>query len=141
MKKIFKKIDALLSKEKGSIIKDPGGKNRICLIYPNIYQVGISNLGFQAVYRILNSKNNLVCERAFLPAQDDMKFYEDGHSLVSMESRTPVHEFDIIAFSLSFENDYPNILKILKLSKIPFFSMQRSNAEPLLIAGGVLCFF
>jgi len=140
MKKIFKKIDALLSKEKGSITKDPGGKNRICLIYPNIYQVGISNLGFQTVYRIFNSRDDVVCERAFLPAQDDMKFYEDGHSLVSMESRTPVHEFDIIAFSLSFENDYPNILKILKLSKIPFFTVQRSNAEPLLIAGGVLCF-
>lgn len=137
MRKIFEKIDALLKKEKGTIFKEHGGRIRICLIYPNLYQIGISNLGFQTVYRLFNQRKDVVCERAFLPERDEE--YRD-YPLFSFESKTPLYEFDILAFSLCFENDYPNILKILELGKVPYYSFQRDFNHPLVIAGGVLCF-
>lgn len=137
MRKIFEKIDALLEKEKGTIFKDHGGRIKICLIYPNLYPIGISNLGFQTVYRLFNQRKNIVCERAFFPKDvEDYKKYP----IVSFESKTPIYAFDILAFSLCFENDYPNILRILELGKIPYYSFQRDFNHPLIIAGGVLCF-
>lgn len=137
MRKIFDRIDALLEKEKGTIFKEHGGRVKICLIYPNYYQVGISNLGFQSVYRLFNERKDVVCERAFLPEKE-----EDfvNNPLVSFESKKPLYDFDVLAFSLCFENDYPNILKILKLSKIPYNVSERDFNHPLLVAGGVLCF-
>lgn len=137
MRKIFERIDALIQKERGTIFKEHGGRIKICLIYPNLYPIGISNLGFQTVYRLFNQRKDVVCERAFLP--DKLQDYEN-HPLVSFESKTPLYEFDILAFSLCFENDYPNILKILKLGKVPPYSFERSFKHPLLIAGGVVVF-
>ncbi len=139
MRKIVEKINFLLNKEKGTIKKDHGGKTKICLIYPNIYKIGISNLGFQAVYRLFNERKDVVCERSFLPYPEDFSEYSDI-ALFSFESKKPLHQFDILAFSLCFENDYPNILKILALSKLPILSKDRKPYHPLLIAGGVLCF-
>ncbi|MGB9891250.1 radical SAM protein [Thermodesulfovibrio yellowstonii] len=137
MRKIFEKINALLEKEKGTIFKEHGGRIRICLIYPNLYPIGISNLGFQTVYRLFNQRKDIVCERVFLPKDiEDYKKYP----LVSFESKTPIYAFDILAFSLCFENDYPSILKILELGKVPYYSFQRNFNHPLVIAGGVLCF-
>lgn len=137
MRKIFEKINALLEKEKGTIFKEHGGRIRICLIYPNLYPIGISNLGFQTVYRLFNQRKDIVCERAFLPK--DIEDYKK-HPLVSFESKTPIYAFDILAFSLCFENDYPSILKTLELGKVPCYSFQRNFNHPLVIAGGVLCF-
>lgn len=139
MRKIVEKINFLLNKEKGTIKKDHGGKTKICLIYPNVYKIGISNLGFQAVYRLFNERKDVVCERSFLPYPEDVSEYRES-TLLSFESKKPLYEFDILAFSLCFENDYPNILKILALSKIPLLSKDRKPYHPLLIAGGVLCF-
>lgn len=140
MRKIAEKIDALLKKENGAVFKEHGGRVKICLIYPNTYQVGISNLGFQTVYRLFNKRKDTVCERAFLPSLEDIKEHETGYPLISYESKTPLYEFDILAFSLCFENDYPNILKILELGKIPLYVSQRKFHHPLVVAGGVLCF-
>lgn len=135
MKKIPENVEYFLSREKGTIFKKPGGKLRVCLIYPNVYSLGVSNLGFQTVYRLLNQRKDTLCERAFLPDN----IYEDA-TVVSFESKTPLYEFDILAFSLCFENDYPNILKILKHSKIPYLASERKAHHPLLIAGGIICF-
>lgn len=140
MRKIVESIDSLLKKEKGTIFKDHGGKIKICLVYPDIYQVGITNLGFQTVYRLFNLRKDVVCERAFLPSQHEIGIYEKGYPLLSMESKKPLYEFDIVAFSLCFENDYPNILKILNFAKIPYNTNQRNHKHPLIVAGGVLCF-
>ncbi|GAB6182506.1 radical SAM protein [Thermodesulfovibrio hydrogeniphilus] len=140
MKKIYAKIDEILNSEKGVIRKDHGGKIKICLIYPDIYQVGISNLGFQTVYRLFNERKDVVCERCFLPQKEEIFEYEKGISLISYESKKPLYEFDIIAFSLCFENDYPNVIKILELAKIPYLTSERTYEYPLIIAGGVLCF-
>ncbi len=139
MRKIIEKVNSLLKKEKGTIRKDPGGKIKVCLLYPNIYRIGIGNLGFQTVYRLFNERKDVVCERSFLPSEEDLKEYENKE-LFSYESKIPLYEFDIIAFSLSFENDYPNIIKILQLSKIPTLRAERKSFHPLVIAGGVACF-
>jgi radical SAM superfamily enzyme YgiQ (UPF0313 family) len=141
-RKLKEKIDSLLSKEKGTVYKDPGGKINISLVYPNTYYVGMSNLGFQGVYGLLNRMNDVVCERVFLPGDEDMEEYlRTDTELFSMESKRTLSRFDIVAFSVSFENDYPNILKILKLSRLPFRSSERKPYHPLLIMGGVCAFF
>lgn len=140
--KLKERIDYLLSKEKGTIYKDPGGKINIALVYPNSYHVGMSNLGLQGIYGFLNSMRDVVCERAFLPDDSDIDEYlRTDTELFSMESKRPLNRFDIIAFSVSFENDYPNILKILELSKIPSRSLDRGFYYPLIIMGGVCAFF
>ncbi len=141
-RRFIEKVDFLLSKEKGAIFKDPGGKINICLVYPNAYHVGMSNLGFQGIYGLLNKRDDIVCERAFLPDDIDIEEYIRTETPVfSFESKRPLNRFDIVAFSISFENDYPNILKILEISTIPFISSERNKYHPLLIAGGVCCFF
>ncbi|MCL4457196.1 MAG: radical SAM protein [Nitrospirae bacterium] len=141
-RRLVEKVDALLSKEKGAVSKDPGGKINICLVYPNTYHVGMSNLGFQGIYGLLNKRDDVVCERAFLPDERDIEEYIRTETpIFSFESKRPLNKFDIVAFSISFENDYPNILKILDISKIPFNTSERNEYHPLLIAGGVCCFF
>lgn len=141
-KKITAKIETLLSGEKGTFYKDPGGKINICLLYPNTYHIGMSNLGFQGIYTLLNSRPDIVCERAFLPDEGDREEYlRTGAGIISMESRRPLSRFDIIAFSVSFENDYPNILRILEMSRIPFRAKERKDIHPLVIMGGVCAFF
>ncbi|MCX5718536.1 MAG: radical SAM protein [Nitrospirae bacterium] len=140
--RLIEKADELLSKEKGTVYKDPGGRITIALVYPNTYHVGMSNLGFQGIYGLLNKMDNVVCERAFLP--EDMDFDEyvrTGTELFSLESKKPLHRFDIVAFSVSFENDYPNIARIFNLSRLPLRHSDRNPYHPLIIIGGVCTFF
>lgn len=135
---LIEKTDLLLSGEQGTVFKDPGGRISVCLIYPNTYRVGMANLGFQGIYGMLNRRDDVVCERAFLPDEEDAAlFRRTGTRLFSLESKRPVGAFDIAAFSIPFENDYPNILRILELAKIPFLSGRRDRFQPLLVAGGV----
>jgi len=129
--------EALLSKEKGVIFKNWGGKIRIGLIFPNYYNVGISNLGFQYVYALFNSRNDVVCERIFLPEPQMLEEHErTATPLLSLESLRPLRDFHILAFSLSYENDYPNVLRMLELSQIPLLAEERRAQDPLVIAGG-----
>jgi radical SAM superfamily enzyme YgiQ (UPF0313 family) len=140
--KLKEKIDSVLSQEQGTVYKDPGGKINIALVYPNTYHVGMSNLGFQGIYGLLNKMHDVVCERVFLPDDEDMEEYlRTDTELFTMESKRTLGRFDIIAFSVSFENDYPNIIEILKLSRIPFRSLDRNSTYPLIILGGVCAFF
>jgi radical SAM superfamily enzyme YgiQ (UPF0313 family) len=128
---LLQTIRRRLASEIGVVRKDHGGRLRVCLVYPNTYHVGMSSLGFQAVYNLLSSQPDVVCERAFVP---------DGEGLrggpVSYESQTPVHGFDIIAFSVSFELDYLGLARVLRLAKVPTFSAERGEQDPLVIAGG-----
>lgn len=118
--------------------KDPGGKVRVCLVYPNLYGLGMGNLGFQMIYRMLNSLVGCVCERAFLPAPGDIEEYlRSSTELFSYESQSRLSDFDIIAFSVSFEGDYLNIPKILALAGVPVFSAERDALVPLVLAGGI----
>ncbi len=122
--------------EVGAIRKRWRGRTRVALVYPNRYHVGMSNLGLQAVYGQLNRRDDVVCERVFLP--------EDAESaagrLTTLESGRPVADVDIIACSVSFESDYPHLLTILARAGIPLRAAERSPQHPLVIAGGVACF-
>lgn len=141
-RKIAAKIDSLLSRERGTVYKDPGGKISVCIVYPNTYHIGMSNLGFQGIYTALNARADVVCERAFFPDEEDRGEYLRTRSeIVSLESKRPLNRFDIVAFSVSFENDYPNVLAILDMARIPARAAQRENIHPLLIMGGVCAFF
>ncbi len=105
----------------------------VALVYPNTYHVGMSNLGFQTVYRLLNDVDGIVCERSFLP---DPATIHTG-DIISVESQRPLSTFDIIAFSISFENDYLNLLTIFERARIPFRASHRNATHPLVICGGV----
>ena len=122
-----------LSAETGTIRKDWRGKVSVALIYPNRYQVGMSNLGFQAVYRLMNDLEDVVCERAF-PSESQGT---GNGRLRSLESNRALADFDIIAFSISFENDYLNLLAVLAEAGLPLLSSERTPPHPLIIAGGV----
>jgi radical SAM superfamily enzyme YgiQ (UPF0313 family) len=130
-----------LARETGTVKKDWGGKISIGLTYPNHYRTGMSNLGFQVLYHLFNRKENVVAERFFLPQGKEMSLYLEGRKdLLSLESQAPMDQFDLIAFSLSFENDYPNILKILELGNIPLLSESRKDSHPFVMAGGIATF-
>jgi radical SAM superfamily enzyme YgiQ (UPF0313 family) len=148
--------------EIGVVRKDHGGRLRVCLVYPNTYFVGMSSLGFQAVYYLLNSDPSVVCERAFVPEEDSREssplrqgFGAQGvesrksrdrqaragsrslPALMSYESQMPLNQFDVIAFSVSYELDYVNVPRILRLAKLPVMAAERGDEHPLVIAGGV----
>jgi len=120
-----------LERERGTVYKDWGGKIHIALIYPNSYYLGMSNLGFQTIYGLLNSYDNIVCERAFWEPKR-LK----AETPISLESQRPLPDFDILAFSISYELDYFNIVQILKASGIPILAADRDESHPLVIAGG-----
>lgn len=133
--KLKEKAREILSNETGTIFKE--GILRVALAYPNTYQIGTSNLGLQLIYRILNSIPHISAERVYLPDREDIRFYEGGEELFSVETQRSIGEFDVVAFSVPFEGDYINMLKILELSKIPLRSADRREGFPLVIAGGM----
>jgi radical SAM superfamily enzyme YgiQ (UPF0313 family) len=120
-----------LGRERGTIYKDWGGKIDIGLIYPNSYYLGMSNLGFQTIYGILNSYDNIVCERVFWEPGKDK-----AEEPISLESQRPLTDFDVLAFSISYELDYFNVIQVLKASGIPLYASDRDGKHPLVIAGG-----
>jgi radical SAM family uncharacterized protein len=126
----------LLQSEIGAIRKQWKGRIRIALVYPNSYHVGMSSLGYQALYALLNELDQVVCERAFLPNGKEPKTVRP----TTLESGRPIAEADIVAFSISFENDYPHLLTILEQAGLPLRSAERNTRHPLVIAGGVACF-
>jgi len=127
------RIQSILKREQGVITKDWGGKLAIALVYPNQYSVGMSSLGFQSVYALLNAQADMVCERFFyaasgLPARQ--------FPALSLESQRLLDEFSVVAFSLSFEMDYLNVIDLLRREGIPPSNTVRGETYPLLIAGG-----
>lgn len=136
--RIKKKYLDLLTRESGYEKKVWGKQLSVCLVYPNVYRVAMANLGFQTVYGLINSRPDCLCERAFLPDPDDeSEFIGGALPLCSLESQKPLAEFDIVAFSIPFENDYPNILRILEMGRISLLREERSTESPLIIAGGI----
>jgi len=131
----------LLSKEVGYVRKPHGGKLRVALAFPNTYFVGMSNLGFQTVYKLFNAEEDIVCERVFLPPKTELAAQlASGAPLITLESQTPVREFDIFAFSVSFEWDYTNVLTLLRLAGIPRLAADRTAHDPLVMIGGAVTF-
>jgi len=122
--------------EDGAVRKHARGKTRIALAYPNRYSVGMANLGLHAVYGLLNRYEDVVCERVFLPENDELAVGR----LATFESGLPVAAVDLIAFSISFESDYSHLLTLLKLAGMPLHAADRDERHPLVMAGGVACF-
>jgi len=130
-------IERRLATEIGAVHKDHGGRLRVCLVYPNTYSVGMSSLGFQAVYHLFNSHPRVVCERSFAPDTEELEEMERTDSpIISYESQTPLQQFDVIAFSISYELDYVNVARVLRLARVPLFAGDREEHHPLVIAGG-----
>jgi radical SAM superfamily enzyme YgiQ (UPF0313 family) len=130
-------IERRLAYEVGEVRKDHGGRLRVCLVYPNTYGVGMSSLGFQTIYHLLNSDAQVVCERAFVPDREDLAdLTRTGSAVVSYESQTPLGQFDLIAFSVSYELDYTGVARMLRLARVPTMAEQRGEEHPLVVAGG-----
>ena len=140
MKKIVESYRQKLASEQGWVLKR-GTSLRIALCYPNVYAIGMANLGFQAMYEIFNRIPEVSCERVFLPDDREMREYERTRtSLFSLESQTPVREFDVIAFSISFETDYMNMARMLQISGVPVWAKDRTVHDPLIVMGGAASF-
>src|SRR6476469_8689676 len=130
-----------LDKEIGYVIKPHGHRLRVALAFPNTYWVGMSNLGFQTVYRLLNAQDDVVCERVFLPPKQELADLVASRApLLTLESQSPVGEFDVFAFSVSFEWDYVNVLTLLRLAGIPIYAADRTERHPLIVIGGAVTF-
>src|SRR5690242_10413070 len=108
-KRIIDNLKGKLATEEGWVLKR-GARVRVGLCYPNVYGVGMANLGFQSVYELFNRVPDVSCERVFLPDDAELREYERTNMpLLSLESQTPVRDFDIVAFSISFETDFLNM--------------------------------
>jgi radical SAM family uncharacterized protein/radical SAM-linked protein len=131
-----------LGQEFNSIRKDPTQiRLKFCLAFPDVYEVGMSHLGIQVLYHVLNGKEGVACERTFAPWVDmERVMRQKGLLLSSLESSTPLHQFDILGFSLQYELGFTNVLNMLDLCRIPFFSKDRDERFPLIIAGGPTVF-
>ena len=116
-------------REEGAIIRDWGGRLPVALIYPNTYYLGMSNLGIHALYKLLNGYLRVVCERVFYEP-------DDKKPPRAIESGRPLTDFAVLAFSISYEMDYFNVVSVLKASGIPLFAAERDESHPLVIAGG-----
>ena len=131
----------VLSREVGYVRKPHANRLRIALVFPNTYFVGMSNLGFQTIYRLFNDQPDIVCERAFLPPKQELASLRDaGTRMVTLESQTPLSDFDVIAFSVSFEWDYTNVLTMLRLAGLPVRAADRDYTHPLVVIGGAVTF-
>lgn len=142
MHKIKDRYRKILNEETGLIHHKPHQLGLdIALAYPNTYHLGMSNLGFQSVYQLFNAHPRICCERVFAPDPDIEKELERTRTpLLTLESETPVADFDVLAISVSFETDYLNIPKLLRLSKIPVFAAERNEWHPLVVMGGAAAF-
>ena len=136
-----RKAQALLASEDGAVRKDWGGRIAIALVYPNTYAVGMSNLGFQTIYGRLNALPDVVCERVFFPDPEDLDEHERTRTPpFSLESLRPLSDFHLVGFSVTYEGDYINVVRLLRMAGIPARPAERGPEHPLLLMGGVCAF-
>jgi radical SAM family uncharacterized protein len=127
-----------LGGELNAVRKDYGDvRGRLCLVFPDRYTIGMSHHGLQVLYTLMNDRADWACERAFAPWVDmERELRRTGTPLYSLENFTPLVEFDVVGFTLQYENCYANLLTVLDLGGIPLHSEGRTLAHPLVIAGG-----
>ena len=143
-RKLAAKVRNLLSQERRILGQDPApvlptsqGWLSVALAYPNRYYTAMSNLGFQTVYQLFNEEPQTICHRVFLPDPEDWEEYQRTETpLFAWESLRPVRSFDLLAFSISYENDYPHVLQMLALGNIPLLKAERREKDPWVMAGG-----
>lgn len=139
-KRIIESYKQKLSAEEGFTVKH-GATLRVALCYPNTHAIGMANLGMHTMYELFNKIPEVSCERVFLPDDFELKEYEKSRTpLLSLETQTPIRDFDVVAFSISFETDYLNMAKMLQLSQIPVWAKDRNHFHPLVVMGGAASF-
>lgn len=135
--KLKQSLQKILEDEQGYYIFPAGARTPFALLYPNSYFVGMSNLGFHIIYEQINKRNDSACQRFFLPDKAELAEYErTATPLMSIENQMPLYEFPLIGFAISFEMDYFNILKMLSLGKVELLAQDRTEKDPIIIAGG-----
>ncbi|WP_221251402.1 radical SAM protein [Desulfuromonas versatilis] len=140
-RKLIEKARKRFEAETGGRTNPWGGRLAVALVYPNTYHHAMSNLGFLTVHHLLNSREDSLCERFFLPDPEDLEEHrKTGYPLFSLESGRFLEDFDVVAFSIPFENDYLNLPEIFELGRLPLFASQRDDRYPLLLCGGVCAF-
>ncbi len=136
-----RKAQLLLETEQGAVRKDRGGRLAVALVYPNTYAVGMSNLGFQTIYAHLNALPDVACERVFFPDPEDLdEQLRTATAPFSLESLRPLGEFDLIGFSVTYEGDYINVVRLLQMAGIPPRAVDRGPGHPVIVMGGVCAF-
>jgi len=140
--KIVEKPGRYIGGELNSVNK--GGdeaRTRFCFAFPDTYEIGMSYLGLQILYGVLNREDDIFCERVFSPALDmEEKMREMNIPLFTLESKTAIKEMDIVGFTLQYEMSFTNILNILDLGGIPLTSEERDETDPIIVAGGPCAF-
>lgn len=130
-------LQKTVAAEQGTLVYAPGSRRPMALVYPNTYHVGMSNLGLHIIYEQINSRGDTACERLFLPDKKTIDEYTRTNTpLLTLENQLPLYEFPLIAFAVSFEMDYFNLLTILMLGKVPMVAAERGEGDPLVIIGG-----
>ncbi len=127
-----------IDSEVNVVRKDPASvRTKVCLLFPDTYEVGMSHLGLRILYHVINSRKDAVCERVFSPWTDyEARLRTSGRTLTSLESNLPLSSFDIVGITLQYELSYSNVLVALDLSGIPRRSQERTDGQPVIIAGG-----
>ena len=136
-KDLIDRLQALYKDEDSRVTVNPHAGQKVAIVYPNTYFVGMSNLGLHIIYEEINLRNDSVCERIFLPEKKELEAYDKTKTpLMSVETQRPMHQFDVVAFDVTFEMDYFNIPLMLRHGRVPIMGKDRTEFDPIVIAGG-----
>ena len=136
-KDLIDRLQALYKDEDSRITVNPHAGQKVAIVYPNTYFVGMSNLGLHIIYEEINLRNDSVCERIFLPEKKELEAYDKTKTpLMSVETQRPMHQFDVVAFDVTFEMDYFHIPLMLRHGRVPIMGKDRTEYDPIVIAGG-----
>ena len=136
-KALIDRLQELYKDEDSRVTVNPHAGQKVAIVYPNTYFVGMSNLGLHIIYEEINLRNDSVCERIFLPEKKELEAYDKTKTpLMSVETQRPMHQFDVVAFDVTFEMDYFHIPLMLRHGRVPIMGKDRTEFDPIVIAGG-----
>ena len=136
-KDLIDRLQELYKDEDSRVTINPHAEQKVAIVYPNTYFVGMSNLGLHIIYEEINLHPSSVCERIFLPEKKELDTYDKTKTpLMSVETQRPMHQFDVVAFDVTFEMDYFHIPLMLRHGRVPVTSEARTGFDPIVIAGG-----
>jgi len=136
-KDLIDRLQELYKDEDSRVTVNPHAGQKVAIVYPNTYFVGMSNLGLHIIYEEINLRNDSVCERIFLPEKKELEAYDKTKTpLMSVETQRPMHQFDVVAFDVTFEMDYFHIPLMLRHGRVPIKGKDRTEFDPIVIAGG-----
>ena len=136
-KDLIDRLQELYKDEDSRVTINPHAEQKVAIVYPNTYFVGMSNLGLHIIYEEINLHPSSVCERIFLPEKKELDaYYKTKTPLMSVETQRPMHQFDVVAFDMTFEMDYFHIPLMLRYGRVPVMSEDRTGFDPIVIAGG-----